>query len=267
MEGDFIIANLDPLFRIAQDALDELDEQDRLEVLKSQRSWLHAIQSNVSGDDNIFKFGSAFGRTISVVFRMVMLRAVQIKETSWPALGELTQIRNKESLRFAVSPQGSVPFKLLDEEDDTKETARVYYGKYDHSFPHHFLESELPKNEGKMVNFGNKMLIFRDDFNEVIEIITEAHATMHPPRWELDEFDSYVKVKCIQKIINPGDDGEYFQQLKEDLVLAKQEETEKRVRVKGEVLKLLQRDKRFNEDKKKKKDEANLTHKMEKLST
>jgi hypothetical protein len=263
MEGDLIIANIDPLFRIAQDALEELDEQKRLEVLASQRSWLHAIQSNVSGDDNIFKFGQAFGRTISVVFRMVMLRAVQIKETSWPTLGELTPSRNKESLRFAVSPQGSVPFKLLGEEDDTKETAKVYYGKYDHAFPHHLLESELPKNKGKMVNLGNKMLIFRDDFSEVIEIITEAHAAMHPPDWEAFEFDSYVEVKCIQKIIKPGDDGECFKQLKEDHQKETKQKARVTVRVRSEVLNRLKKDKDKNDKDKKDEDKKNEDKKDE----
>jgi hypothetical protein len=220
MEGDVIIVSIDPAFNIAHAALQELDDQGRLKVLTSQRSWLHAIQSNVFGNNNIFKFGKAFGRTASAVFRMVMLRAVQIKDELWPIVGKINTIRNKEALRFAVSRPDAVPFKLLGEENqgnNNTETAKVYYGKFDHAFPHHVIETKVSQVKGRRVYFSNKMLIFRNDFSEVIEIITNAHATMHPEGqgWGPGEFDSYVRVKCIQKQIMLGDDGEYFNILKE----------------------------------------------------
>ena len=262
MEGDLIIVSIDPAFNIAQAALDELDEQNRLEVLTSQRSWLHAIQSNVLGDNNIFKFGQAFGRTASAVFRMVMLRAVQIEDEWWPAIGKRTTERNKEALRFAVSPPDAEPFKLLGEENqenNNRETAKAYFGKYDHAFPHNVIETKVSQDEGRRVYFRNKMLIFRNNFSEVIEIITNAHATMHPQGqgWRCGEFDSYVKVTCTRKEIVEGEvteDGEYFKKLKDLAPTAGQKNAQAKTRVRDDVLKQLDED-RKNEDKKFKKSE------------
>ncbi len=90
MDGVFIFVNIDPLFNIPLEVLTELRNQGRLEETNVQRAWLEQpVQSNDDDNANKFKFGgqnaldhgcsaSAFGRTASAVFRMVMLHAVQI---------------------------------------------------------------------------------------------------------------------------------------------------------------------------------------------
>ena len=247
MEGDIIFMNIDTGYNIALHALEELDKKGRLEVLNQQRSWLEAIQSNVDGDNNIFTFGgenarpdegaSAFGETASAVFRMMMLRAVEINEDWWPELRKNTMKRNKKALRFQVLK--SSPFKLLDEKNDNKDTARRYCRKYDHAFPLSLIESEMLENHGNNVTFHNKMLIFRNNFNEVIEIITDANATMDPLGWNAGEFDSYVQVECIRKEIKSGEeDGECFKKLKE--LIPRVEQKKNRQRGRGEVLDLLE---------------------------
>ena len=247
MEGDLIFVNIDPGYNIALDALADLEKDGRLEITNQQRSWLEAIQSNVDGNNNIFTFGgenarsdegaSAFAETATAVFRMVMLCAVQISEDWWPELRDNVMKRNKNALRFQVST--SFPFKLLDLKNDNRDTARQYWRKYDHAFPLSLVESELLDNHGSNVNFHNKMLIFRNNFSEVIEIITEAHATMDPLGWNAGEFDSYVQVECIRKEIkSSGKDSESFKKLK--ATTPQREQKKNRQRGRGEVLDLLE---------------------------
>ena len=83
------------------------------------------------------------------------------------------------------------------------------------------------------------MLIFRNNFSEVIEIITEAHATMDPLGWNAGEFDSYVQVECIRKEIkSSGKDSESFKKLK--ATTPQREQKKNRQRRRGEVLDLLE---------------------------
>ena len=114
MDGVFIFVNIDPLFNIPLEVLTELRSQGRLDVTNVQRAWLEQpVQSNDVDNANNFKFGgenamdlgssaSAFGRTASAVFRMVMLHAVQIPHSLWPKLARKSKQRNKRSLQFRV---------------------------------------------------------------------------------------------------------------------------------------------------------------------
>lgn len=55
------------------------------------------------------------------------------------------------------------------------------------------------------------MLIFRNstegDSTEVIEITTEAYATMYPPGWKTGEFYSRVTVTCTRREIDDNDNN------------------------------------------------------------
>jgi hypothetical protein len=83
------------------------------------------------------------------------------------------------------------------------------------------------------------MLIFRNNFSEVIEIITVAHSTMDPLGWNAGEFDSYIQVECIRRDIKPvEEDGEAFIKLKE--LIPRVEQKKNRQRGRGEVLDLLE---------------------------
>ena len=216
MDGVFIFVNIDPLFNIPLEVLTELRNQGRLEATNVQRAWLeHPVQSNNEHDTNNFKFGgqyasnprgsaSAFGQTASAVFRMVMLQAVQIPSGLWPALGKKTESRNKESLRFEVllsRPPSNASFKLLT--NPNKETARMYWSTYDHIFPHFHIESEVLRNVGSRADFRNMILIFRNNFSEVIDITTNADATMNRQNGTIQ---SHISVVCIRRAINSNEE-------------------------------------------------------------
>ena len=193
MKGDRIFVNIDPPYDYVEDELSDvtLDETNR------QTCTLDAVQSNGREGDSIFAFGgnldeeksseqraSAFGRTASAVFRMVMLRAVQIPEEHWPKFGDPAMTRNKKTMVFKVTKRNNPPFKLLN--DDTKENAREYWSRYDQAFPHFLIENEVLKHTREKVPFKNTMFILRRSAPQVIEITTKAYATMNPrsPGWE-----------------------------------------------------------------------------------
>ena len=226
----------DHQFEIARAALQELVEQNRLQTTNIQSASLHAIQSDVKGDHNIFRFGgvgiteeqqaSAFGSIASAVFRIVMLHAVQISENFWPTFEpNVVMERNRPALTFQVK-EGDPAFKLLDANDgvnDNRETAERYWTEYDSLFPPALIESDVLQHRECRVPFQGMMIIFRNNFREVITILTMGEATMHPrgEGWNSDEFDSKVKVKCTRQTIKYGSsekDRKYFRKLQENCV-------------------------------------------------
>ena len=223
MEGDMIFVNTDSNYTSASERIESLSPN----VTHRQSSTLKVVQSNCEDDRSIFAFGgrlgnrktpkqraSAFGRTASAVFRMVMLQAVQIDERHWPNLGQNTKRRNKQKMNFEVtqSPDNHA-FTLLGNNENvnnTKDNARKYWCHYDMMFPHFFIENEVLKNKGREVVFKKTMLILRN-FEEVyqaIEITTKAWATMYPRGWKTGEFYSCVEVSCTCKAIENDDNTE-----------------------------------------------------------
>ena len=49
-------------------------------------------------------------------------------------------------------------------------------------------------------------MIFHDDFNEMIEINTTVRLQKDLPSMEHYEYNAYVSVVCIRRVINPGND-------------------------------------------------------------
>ena len=206
MEGDKIFVNIDPPYYYAKEF-----EKIKMQVTNHQTCKLDVVQSNAKDDKRSFVFGgiaiakaspeyhaSAFGKTASAVFRMVMLEAVQIPEVHWPHIGKRTTKRNKAAMKFEVNTEGdNAAFQLLN--DNTKQNAREYWSRYDQLFPHFLIENKVLKNEGEQVPFENTMFILRQLERQVIEIATKAYATMYPPLklgWKEGEFDCNVEVSC-----------------------------------------------------------------------
>ena len=263
MEEDLILVDTDPGYDTALLAIDELENQARLETINRQASWLHVIQSDVGGggdddddDDIIFKFGgqtrkeqaSAFGETASAVFRMVMLNAAKIEEDDWLELGPIGKKRNKAAMKFKI--KGDLPpFKLLDGIDN-ETVIEEYMRKFRQLFPPDLIAKKVFENQGKNVPFTTTMLIFRENFKEVIIISAHANATMHPLGWKPGEFDCHVRVTCTRKRIKEGIDGEYFTKLKK-LFSGAGRQAQPIARKRSEVLDQLKKDKKSKKDKSK----------------
>nr|XP_058963031.1 uncharacterized protein LOC131789865 [Pocillopora verrucosa] len=204
MEGETIFVQTDPAFQIVLDATNEL--RDRLQVTHFQTAVITDIESNHQRDDHRFVFDFvSFGRTASAVVRMCMLEAVGVSRKFWPNIGPYSYSRNKNKLeREVIGPL----FCLAND----RNTARHYWCKYDQLYPHFRIEdafSGLDINQQE--NMSSMMLILRNNFAELIEIIT----TFTARRRAEHRFNSYVHVTCIVREIQEGKDGPYTIRLKE----------------------------------------------------
>ena len=257
MPGDRIFVNINPHYSLVKEQLSLLDTV----VTNHQTCKLDAVQSNAEDDDSILAFGgslnktkrtsgqraSAFGRTASAVFRMVMLEAVQIPRTYWPKLNKRSTTRNKNALEFTRSKdENDKPyplFKLLNPNNNTKKNARKYWSHYDEMFPHFLIEDEVLEHKGIKVLFKNTMIILRESTRQVIEITTEANATMYPPLelgWKKGEFDCKVEVSCTcQKIIKSKKNDKILNDLREQVNAPRSSEHD---RSRSSVLELLPED-------------------------
>ena len=204
MEGETIFVQTDPAFQVVLDATNEL--RDRLQVTHFQTAVITDIESNHQRDDHRFVFDFvSFGRTASAVVRMCMLEAVGVSRKFWPNIGPYSYSRNKNKLeRVIIGPL----FCLAND----RNTARHYWCKYDQLYPHFRIEDAVSGLDiNQQENMSSMMLILRNNFAELIEIIT----TFTARRRAEHRFNSYVHVTCIVREIQEGKDGPYTIRLKE----------------------------------------------------
>ena len=206
MEGETVFVQTDPTFKVVLAVSKELKNQNRLHVTRSQTACIEDIESNDEREDHrlVFDFVS-FGRTASAVVRMCMLEAVGIRRTFWPKIGPRSDVRNRDKLERVVST-GQL-FCLAND----RETARYYCWKYDQLYPHFRIEGAVRGLDiNQRESMPSMMLIFRNNFTELIEITTTFNTT----RREEHRFNSYVHVACIVREIREGEDGPHTIRLK-----------------------------------------------------
>lgn len=204
MNEETIFVQTDPAFNVVLQSLRELRNQQRLEATRAQTASL----VNIENGNEAGKFGgrrkiranAAFGRrTASAVVRMCMLEAVGVKRDLWPKLSHNTDSRNRAKLQRQVI-RGPL-FRLATE----KNVAKHYWSKYDHIYPHFWIEKKVEQvARNRLVNMPSMMLIFRGNFTEVVEIKTTFTAI--PRGGQL--FDSHIHVICIVRKITAESSAE-----------------------------------------------------------
>lgn len=222
MNPETIFVQTDPLFNLPLYSLAELAYQGRLQTTFVQRVFLRNIESNHPIDDRRLMFGgdlaantkpeAAFGQTASAVVRMCMLEAVNIPRALWPKRKQKSQTRNEGKLNKEILhplPPPVNPFRLA----INKKQAMHYWSKYDQLYPHFRIQHEVSQVAfNAQASIPGMMLIFRENFTEVIEISTTFTARQRRGK----VFHSYVHVACIvRRIIDRGEiDGKFTQDLK-----------------------------------------------------
>ena len=217
----------DPAFNIVLQSLRELRNQNRLQVTHVQAATLKNIESNDDDEDRRFIFGgeskglanSAFGRTASAVVRMCMLEAADVPRSLWPKVGPNTGSRNKAKLQNPYIDENNQLLARNFRLANNRDTARRYWSKYDHIYPHFRIEDKIGQVPvGEQVSMPSMMLIFRGNFTEVVEITTTFTATRRGEQ----QFDSYIHVICIVREIvvstEESKDDEFTRRLKELMV-------------------------------------------------
>ena len=217
---DCIIVQTDIAFELALDVLRRLQEHQLLEATHLQVVSIENVESNAPNDPDRFIFGGGrsnsvhfFSRTVSSVLRMCMLKSGNVPEGLWPPFGAHSLSRNRAKMVY--EQQHGNTFELTADEVD----ASAYYSSYDHIHPHFMLEHQLqnvPPNEWWNMQ-PTMMLIFRNNFSEVIEFSTSFKARYRPDI-RIGTYQSYVNVRCIvRRIRNTEHESiQYLKSLKGD---------------------------------------------------
>ena len=218
-EDDYIIVQTDIAFEPAFEALKQLQECQLLQVQHLQVVWIKNVESNAPNETDRFIFGGgrdklaaqSFSRTVSSILRMCMLRSGNLPEGLWPKLGRVSMSRNRDKMEY--EQQHGNRFELTADEVD----ANAYYSSYDHIHPHFKLEHQLqnvPPNEWWNMQ-PTMMLIFRNNFSEVIEFNTSFKARYRPDI-STGTYQSYVNVRCVvRRILNTEHESlQYLKSLK-----------------------------------------------------
>ena len=201
-----ILVETGPTFNAVHSALRELESKNRLFVIHHQTATLKDIESNDPQEERRCIFGGQFAstrgplnfsQTASAVVRMCMLEAVGVPRNLWPQIGDNSDTRNKAKLERQLI-QGQL-FQLA----NNQTAARHYWWRYDQLYPHFRIVHGVQSHGfDENVSFPGKMIIFRNDFRQVIEITT----TFNAKRMEDYRFTSDVLVTCIVREIREGKD-------------------------------------------------------------
>ena len=209
-----IFLQTDPTFNLILLAMRQLRDNGRVCVDRttSQRAYITRIERGVEGaNDNRYRWSRLydFVRTAGVCFRMTMLAATNIPQDAWPRMQSFPQNTRESNMGHDPDP---MPFQLAGTEDD----ARRYWSKYDQLYPHAIITKKYEETEeGASVPLNSMMVIFRNDFKEMIEITTTVRLTKGAAN--AGEYNASVYVLCVRREIDPGNDENTlaFQQLQE----------------------------------------------------
>ena len=196
MNEETIFVQTDPAFNVVLQSLRELGNQRRLEVTHFQTASLESIESSNEagkfGGQHKNRANAAFGQTAYAVVRMCMLEAVGVPRSEWPKLSGNTDSRNRAKLQHQVIRGPLFNLAIV------RDVAEHYWSKYDHIYPHFWIENKVRQVAiNRQVSMPSMMLIFRRNFTEVVEITTTFTAT---PRGD-QRFDSHIFVICMVRKI------------------------------------------------------------------
>lgn len=215
-----IFIQTDPTFNLVLRAITELRDNGRLPVdrITSQRAWIERIKRNVEDveDDCYFwRNTNNFARTASACIRMAMMEATGINRENWPDRRAAFNNPNTHERNMHHHPGGNMPFHLT---DDAHESRR-YWSRFDQLYPANYVTQKYKETaQQHMVPLRSMMIIFRQDFSQIIEITTNVRLQKQVENG--GAYNASVHVLCIKReIVPPGDDTQAeerdFQLLKE----------------------------------------------------
>lgn len=206
MAAEYIFLDTDPTFNLPLFVIRELRDAGRMQPQSQCSARIENIESNVDGDDNKLRFGrggndtTEFTRTAGAVIRMCMLRATNIPRCHWPNQNAIMKKRNRDKMQYEGNG-----FTLANE----LQPAKHYWSKYDQLYPHYIIQDKIDAAEAaddrQPVQLNSMMLIFRNNFQQIIEITTTANATR-----QNNHFDSYVNVLVNVYTIRQGEDADVY---------------------------------------------------------
>lgn len=234
MAGEVIFVQTDPTFNLVLLAMKQLRDNERLPVGRTtwQTAYITRIERALeegANDDLCYTWNSRydFARTAGVCFRMAMLEAMGIPRNCWPRMQSIQQ--NTRAGNMGHHPD-VMPFQLA----NTQEGARQYWSYYDRLYPHYYISERYSETaQDASVPLNSMMVIFRNNFKEMIEITTTVR--LQKGAASAGVYDASVHVLCVRREIDPGDDKKTpaFQQLQ---AICKGEEAVKARNILGDFI-------------------------------
>jgi len=205
---EYIFLRTDPSFEIATRAVAELRRTERIQVTYSKRSFIDRVKS--ASENNNLRFGSLydFARRIGVSARVCMADSAGMNPRVWRLDNFYDRNLDLDSNNFHSEVTLGDGFNRADVHNQER-----YCSEYDRFYPHFVIENIMRpvENERGVTNhhFNRYMLIFRNDFNELVEINTTMHVKDNGNEFENDDNDNgryecMIAVVTVKAKITPG---------------------------------------------------------------
>lgn len=204
--AEVIFIQTDPTFNLVLRATRELRANGRLPVDRttSQRAWTERIErrvEDVEDDCYFWRSTNNFARTASACIRMAMMEATGISHENWPDRQAAFNNMNTQEEHMHHHP-ARMPFQLTDDSSE----ARRYWSRFDQPYPANYITQKYRETELQgMVPLSSIIIIFRNNFTEMIEITTTVSLQKQVENGGI--YHASVHVLCIKReIVPPGDD-------------------------------------------------------------
>ena len=202
--AEVIFLQTDPTFHLVERAIRELQEMQRLRghivqgahILRIERAL--QVGENDENDDLRYTWKSTnnFARTAGACFRMAMLEATGVSRREWPRIDAFQQNTCEGNMAHAPDPMS---FHLADNRRDAKKYMSKYKQLYESSV---IVQKYKEAAVGADVPLNSMMVIFRNDFTEMIRITTVVELRKTDDK----VYHAKVCVLCEKNEISPGDD-------------------------------------------------------------
>lgn len=228
---EFVFLQTDPTFNLVLLAMRQLRENQRLPVgqMQQQRAYISRIERAADDGENANRYTwnktFNFARTASTCFRMAMLEAAGIPRNCWPVTRGFQQNTCPDNMGHEPDPMN---FHLADNSD----RARLLWSKYDQLYPAYYITQKYTETVvDESVPLNSMMVIFRNNFTEMIEITTTVR--LQRAANNVHDYNATVHVLCISRQIVGGDVAPHFDSLQAlcrgDDAAAAQHELEARI--------------------------------------
>lgn len=206
--GEFIFLQTDPTFNLVLLAMRQLQEKRRLPVgqMQQQRAFIRRIERAADDGENAARYTwnstYNFARTASACFRMAMLEAAGIPRNCWPVIQGFQQNTHVDNMDHEPAEMN---FHLANDCD----RAKTFWSEYDRLYPANYITLKYTETaEGESVPLNSMMVIFRNDFTEMIEITTTVRLQRGANNAHV--YNASVHVLCIKRQIVGGDAAPHF---------------------------------------------------------
>lgn len=211
----FVFIEADPTFAFVLHAYHELRREQRLVLHNIQEARVNRVKGSNGMDELLFGNFYGFARTYALCARVCMVRATGMNVRRGWFGNDVCYRRNvldQNNFVFTCHhPLNGPPYRITANAEEDIE----YFSKYDQLYPHFLIRAKCQNQpNGHQISLPSMMLIFSQDFTEVVEITTTATITDFGGNNRPGRFHGYINVLCHRCTIQDRQDGQYIRMLR-----------------------------------------------------